>query len=197
MRKWLILLFAICVPPASAAPAWTWVDAQGQVHYSDRPVPGAKQIDLPAAQSFPAPRTPQGSGTRNAAARDAQPPDASLGVTAYRSFNIVSPTAQETLWNIGGNLPVLIELAPGLRPGHAVDIVLDGQRLNLNADRLQLTVPNVFRGAHTIQAAIVSGGDTLLLSPSISFVVQQTSIQNPNNPNAARSQANRPAQAAN
>ena len=33
MRKWLILLSALCGTTASSAPAWTWVDANGTVHY--------------------------------------------------------------------------------------------------------------------------------------------------------------------
>ena len=52
MRKWLILLSALSGTAASAAPAWTWVDAEGTRHYSDRPVPGAEQVDLAGAQAF-------------------------------------------------------------------------------------------------------------------------------------------------
>ena len=112
MRKWLILLSALAVQIASAAPAWTWVDAQGQVHYSDRPVPGARQIDLPGAQGF---SSPAPAATRA--------PQASVPTgPVYETFNIVSPAPQETLWNIGTNVNVLIELAPGLRPGHRVDV---------------------------------------------------------------------------
>ena len=172
MCKWLILLSALAVQTASAAPAWTWVDANGQVHYSDRPVPGARQIDLPGAQGFPA--------QARAAATPTRGPAAPAG-PAYQTFNIVSPAPQETLWNIGTNLNVLLELAPVLRPGHRIDVVLDGQRANLNSTRLQFTLSNVFRGVHTIQALVLDqAGETLQLSPAVPFVVQQTSTQNPN-----------------
>ena len=177
MRKWLILLSVLCVTSASAAPAWTWVDEQGQVHYSDRPVPGAREIDLAGAQSFGAParaaRRPIQSAEPQSAAR-------------YNTFNIVSPAEQETLWNIGGNLNVRLQLVPPLQAGHRVDLVLDGQRTNLNVRSLDLAVPNVFRGTHSAQAIVIDANDReVARSPAVSFVVQQTSIQNPNSPQRA------------
>jgi hypothetical protein len=183
MRKCLILLFVFAVPSAFAAPVWTWVDSQGQVHYSDRPVPGARQIDLPSAQGFPAP-------SRAPSTRAAEPSRAasSRGTTSYRAFNIVSPAPQETLWNIGGNLTVRIELQPALEAGHQLDVYLDGQRAYLSTTSLQLTVPNVFRGTHSLEAVIIdAAGREVQRSPAVPFIVQATSIQNPQNP--LRSQA--------
>ena len=52
MRKWLILLSALSGTAASGAPAWTWIDANGTVHFSDRPEPGAAQVELAGAQGF-------------------------------------------------------------------------------------------------------------------------------------------------
>ena len=51
MHKWLILL-SLLWSTAIAEPAYTWVDENGQVHYSDRPVPGATEIELRGAQGF-------------------------------------------------------------------------------------------------------------------------------------------------
>ena len=178
MRKWLIFLVVLSSQAALAVPVWTWVDADGLVHYSDTPVPGARQIELGPAQGFsappPAPRSPAAEPSPDSAA-------------PYQTLSVASPAAQETLWNIGGNLPVLIELAPALLPGHRLDVLLDGQRVGLDTNRLQLTVPNVFRGQHTLQAVVVAtDGRVVQSSPAVSFVVQQTSIQNPNSLPAQR-----------
>ena len=183
MRKCLILLFALTTSLAHAAPAWRWVDANGQVHYSDTPVPGATQIELSGAQTF-------GSSTRQQPAPANKPQSqASAQKPAnsgrYRTFNIVSPQQQETLWNVGTVVNVQIELDPPLQPNHSIDLLVDGQRRNLNSASTSLTLEDVYRGVHTIQAVIVdqSGAEVIRSLPT-TFMVQQSSIQNPNNPNS-------------
>jgi hypothetical protein len=179
------------VTSASGAPAWTWVDAQGTVHFSDTPAPGAKQIELAGAQGF-------GPAARAQAAEAATATATSNGVTAtpqadgnYRTFNITSPAEQETLWNIGGSLTVQVTLEPRLQSGHRLDAYLDGERRNLNATSTSLSVPDVFRGTHTVQVAIVDQrGSEILRSSPVTFMVQQTSIQNPNAPLARSPQRN-------
>jgi hypothetical protein len=48
----------------------------------------------------------------------------------------------------------------------------------------------VFRGAHTLTAAVVDGeGRELAASAPVQFFVQQTSVQNPNNPNTPQNPA--------
>jgi hypothetical protein len=181
MRKWLILLFALPAATASSAPAWTWVDANGTVHFSDRPVPGARQVELASAQGFGM-AVPRPQGPR---------PDAP-GQTpaAYESIEIVSPSDQETLWNTGGTLTVLVQFRPALQPGHRFDVAIDGQRRNVNTTNPRTTLANVFRGAHTLQIVVIDGAGTeVMRSQARSFFVQQTSVQNPNNP---RNNANPP-----
>ncbi len=187
MRKWLILLSTMLVTAASGAPAWTWVDADGQVHFSDRPIPGARQVELSGAQGFGAPAARQApAGTAPARSQPAPGP----AQAPYRAINIASPAEQQTLWNIGTMLTVQIEMDPPLLTGHRVDLIFDGQRRNLNTASLQVTLPDVFRGAHTLQAVVIdAGGTEVTRSPTRNFIVQQNSIQNRNSP-AARARAN-------
>ena len=186
MRKWLILLSTLLVTAASGAPAWTWVDADGQVHYSDRPVPGARQIELIGAQGFgastarPAPATPAGAQPTPGTAR-----------APYRAINISSPEEQQTLWNIGTMLSVQVEMDPPLSTEHRVDLILDGQRRNLNTASLQMTVHDVFRGTHTLQVVVIDAvGAEVMRSPTRNFFVQQNSIQNPSSPIVQQRRAN-------
>ena len=176
MRKWLILLSALSGTAAIAAPAWTWVDAEGTRHYSDRPVPGAQQVELIGAQGF---------GTTARAARtaraDAQAGTAGLPGAPYQSIEVVRPAEQETLWNIGTNLPVQVRFQPALQPGHRYDLLFDGQRRNLNTASQSITLPDVFRGEHTLQVVVLdAAGTELMRSPARVFFVQQTSTLNPN-----------------
>jgi len=177
-RLWLCLIVLVSAS-AAAVPVWRWVDENGTTHYSDRPVEGAERIELESAQSFPSARPPpprptprSGEQERPVAAR-------------YRSVDVVSPEEQETLWNIGSTLDVQVALDPPLQQGHRMDVYLDGQRQNIEATSSTFIVPEVWRGMHTLQAVVLdSNGQELARSPQVSFMVQQTSIQNPNNPNA-------------
>jgi hypothetical protein len=175
MRKWLILLSALSATAASSAPAWTWVDANGTVHFSDRPVPGARQVELAGAQGFsssPIARAPVSLPSSPVA----QPP-----TQRYQRVEIVSPAEQETLWNIGAVLNVQVALQPGLQPGHRIDLIYDGERRNLNATSSSVALPDVFRGSHTLQAVVLNGaGAEETRSPTRTFFVQQTSALNPN-----------------
>lgn len=176
MRKWLILLSALSGTAASAAPAWTWVDAEGTRHYSDRPVPGAQQVELAGAQAFgSAGRAPRSSGAT------AQGGAAGVPGAPYQSIEIASPAEQETLWNIGTNLPVQVRFQPALQPGHRYDLLFDGQRRNLNTANARVTLSDVFRGEHTLQVVVIdSAGTEVMRSPARVFYVQQTSTLNPN-----------------
>jgi hypothetical protein len=185
MRKWLILLSAFTPMMAQAAPAWRWVDQNGQVHYSDRPVPGATQIDLPAAQAVGTQGQP--STTPNPPTPAASPPSET---DTYTSASIASPAEQETLRGTG-TITVQVAFEPALRPAHRYDLVLDGQRRNLTAVTPSVTLSNVFRGEHTLQVIVLdTTGRELMRSPVRTFFIQQVSTQNPNSPLGRRPATN-------
>jgi hypothetical protein len=186
MRTWLILLTLLAAGTASAVPVWKWVDKNGQAHYTDVPVPGAQRIDLLGVQSVPA-VTPQRTQAAEGASAE------SKSTEPYQRFVVVSPGQQQTLWNIQAMLNVQVEVEPSLRPGDHMDVFLDGQRISIGAMSTEFTVPDVFRGVHTLQAVIAdSNGQDLVRSLAVTFMVQQTSILNPNNkqPPAVQNRAN-------
>jgi len=176
MRKWLILLSALSTMTAHAVPAWTWVDSAGQVHFSDRPVPGATRVELGPAQGFGATARP--TSAPSAVIQPSAPTAAEAG---YRAVRILSPTEQQTFWNTGGSVNVQVTVEPTLRAGHRIDLVLDGRRRNLDTAGTQLVVSEVFRGVHTLEAIVLdTSGTEVARSGTTTFMVQQTSIVNPN-----------------
>jgi hypothetical protein len=186
MQRWLILLTALMSGTAGAVTVWKWVDKSGEPHYTDRPVPGAQRIELTGVPAVPS------LGQSGTAAKTGSPSPAARTASAYRRLVILKPEPQQTLWNIGGNLSVELDLSPPLASGDRIDVFLDGQRVELGAVSPQFTVPNVFRGTHTLQAVVVSSqGEEVLRSMPVTFMVQQTSVLNPNNntPPAARRRA--------
>ncbi len=176
MYKWLISMSLLCAV-ANGQSAYTWVDENGQTHYSDRPFPGASEVELATAQGFSAPQPP--AIPLSEASDDSSPAD------AYTAFNILQPGNQETLWNIAGNVEVALEIAPRLQLGHHLGVYLDGTLTDLGTNAPQFQLTDVVRGQHSIQAVILDRtGEPILRSLAVPFMVQQTSIQNPNNPNA-------------
>jgi hypothetical protein len=99
----------------------------------------------------------------------------------YQVIDIVSPAQQETLWNIGTVLNVQVRFQPALQPGHRYDLLLDGQRRNVNTTNPRVALPDVVRGTHTLEIVVFDGaGAELARSPARTFFVQQTSVLNPN-----------------
>ncbi|NIW24044.1 MAG: DUF4124 domain-containing protein [Gammaproteobacteria bacterium] len=178
MKYWLLLASLLSVA-VLAQQAYTWTDENGVVHYSDRPFPGANTIELRTAQGFTAPQPAQMA----MAPAEEEPVEEEEPVRAYTAFNVLQPTQQETLWNIGTVLNVEVDLQPGLQQGHHLGAYLDGQLIDVGATTAQFQLPDVFRGMHTMQAVVLDdSGTEVLRSLAVSFMVQQTSIQNPANP---------------
>ena len=197
MYRCLILLPILASTAISAAPAWTWVDASGRRHFSDRPVEGATLIELPGSDVPAAPPAPASAAAPTPATDSAAPQTEvalvtgqTAATTRYQRFEIVSPADAETVWNTGGVLSVQLTTDPPLQTGHSIDIIVDGSRRELRSTSLELNVPDVYRGQHTIQALILSAtGRELARSDTVTIMMQQTSVLNPNNgapPAAAR-----------
>ena len=174
MNRWLLLL-SLVAAQSVAQQAYRWTDENGQVHYSDRPGPGATEVRLQGAQGFSVPSQP------SAPAATAEPEETPADYTA---FDIVQPSQQETLWNIGTVLDVQVDVQPGLQAGHRLGVYLDGQFIDLRATSPQFQLTDVFRGQHDLQAVILDpAGEEVVRSLPVTFMVQQTTILNPNNPN--------------
>jgi hypothetical protein len=161
---------------AAAAPTYRWVDAHGQVHYSDRPVEGAQEVELKDVQSYTPPAIDTASV--NANSTPAQTPAAADDGAVPKTVSIVAPTPEETLWNLGGRLPVAVAVDPPLRQGQKVNLYLDGNRVvDGEPGRLAFELEEIARGEHSLSAAVENAAGTeILRSDTIRFYVQQTSV---------------------
>jgi hypothetical protein len=179
MRRWLLLGSLLCAH-AFGQQAYRWTDANGQVHYSDRPTPGATEVRLRGAQGYSAPT----QSAADAASQTEELPGEEP-VQAYTRFNVLRPSQQETLWNTGSVLDVEVDLQPELQPGHHLGAYLDENLIDVRAISNEFQLTDVFRGSHTLQAVVLDAtGREILRSLPVLFMIQQTTILNPNNPNA-------------
>ena len=179
MRR-LLLIAGLLTAFAAYADVYRWVDEDGTVHFSDRPRDGAEEVELREAQTFSAPVTRRPPRSSRSASDEP--------LFRYVSLEITEPTQEETLWNIEGQLDVSMRLSPSLQPGHRIRLYLDGAAIDgLPPGSTQARLTEVFRGSHSLRAEVLNGsGTSLIQSDTVNFVVQATSVQNPNNPSVPR-----------
>lgn len=164
----ILLLASLLAPSAVFAEAYRWVDEDGVVHYSDRPVEGAEEIVLPEANTTTVRRFERDEP-------EPQPQPSSSEPVRYQNLAITSPTSEETLWNIGGQLNVQIQVTPALQSGHRMRLYFDGEGQDISSTSVQLE--EVWRGEHNLQVEILSEtGVPLIRSNPLRFYVQQSTV---------------------
>ncbi len=170
----LAFLFGAVTCVAGASTLYRWVDANGVIHYSDRPEPGAARIEVPPAQTYKG--TPNSPSTAASAVRT--PASAAVSMS-YTSLTITTPEDGSVVWNATDGIRVSASLEPALVNGHQLWVIVDGTRQDAPISGLSMLV-TLARGAHTI-AAMVSdaNGRELITSASVSLTVRQNSVAAP------------------
>ncbi len=158
---------------ALADGAYTWVDEDGVVHFSDVPVEGAEVINLSEYSRTTGARiAPTRSQNRNTS-NDAATPTPAF---RYESISVTVPGAEETLWNIEGVLKVTVSVSPPLQSGHQIRAYFDGEARTVGST--SFTINEVYRGVHNLQVEVVdSTGKLMIRSQTNRFYVQQNSIR--------------------
>ena len=175
----LALIAVLFAAPALAAEVFRWVDADGETHYSDQWRSGAEKVRIEESAVFSAPKSARADPGGKSSAAGGQPSQSGR----YQSLEIASPAQEEVLWNIGGQLPVSVQVSPALQPGHGLRLYLDGAQREVPAGSTSVQLADVFRGVHTLKAEVVdASGKVLISSQPTSFAVRQTSTANPQRP---------------
>lgn len=193
IKPFSILVLAACLVAAPAfaqeqeeAPAeqpeqgglWRWVDDNGVVHYSDKPVEGAERIELRRTQTYSGDDTLRARPSARDAAAGTGPTEPESG---YRALRIVKPEPDSVAWNVGGEIMVEVESEPALRGGDKVALFYNGEIVGgTPAATTSIAITGVYRGTHTIYATIIGAdGNQVIQSDPVSFHVRQHSIKNP------------------
>ena len=168
----IFILLGLLAANGALAQAYTWVDEDGVVHYSDRPEPGSKRIELPKSE---APSRPAAAPASAGATASDEEPEAEQPFS-YETLEVAAPAPEETLWNIEGVLNVSLALSPALQPGHQVRVYFDGNAQTVSGTSFQLE--EVYRGVHNIQAEVLDeSGNLMIRSLPNRFYVQQNTIR--------------------
>jgi hypothetical protein len=174
MRQLASFLLIAIVLPAAAADIWRWKDENGVVHYSDQPTPGAERVNHGAA-SAPAAST-AATAPPESPPKPAQPAEQ----FRYSSCTVIAPLNDE-VFNAVNTVGVSLELTPGLRPDHRVQLLYDGAvYADWPARTTGSELKGLYRGTHTLAVKVLdTDGRTLCAGPAISFHLRQPSILSP------------------
>ncbi len=164
-------IVAVLAAGTVMAQAYRWTDAEGVVHYSDRPQEGAEEIVLQHSNRAAPVLSPQAQSSQS------DNTDTPAAPFSYESVSISTPAAEETLWNIEGVLDVTLNVQPALQAGHQVRVYFDGEQNLVSGANFQLQ--EVHRGAHSIQAEVLDESGRLMgRSQPNRFYVQQNTVSN-------------------
>jgi hypothetical protein len=152
---------------------WMWKDANGVIHYSDVPGPGAKRVDLtvieaqPRPAAMPAPRPTAASAAQTAAAP-----------VAYTSLEIWQPENGQSYFEADATVSVRIRSEPAVAPDDQLLLYLDGQRVEGPTNSLDYSLSNLERGAHSLTAQILDarGKEKIRSQPVVFHKKQVTTI---------------------
>src|SRR6185437_8495952 len=156
-----------------ATTLYRWVDAQGVIHFSDTPQPGAQKMQVSPAQTFPSTSVPTGE----VAPRPSQ--------QVYQVCAISQPNAEQSFY-APEMVGISVRLVPELRAGDQLAVSVDGHALSsIEGSAVDFELPMPDRRAHMLQAVVRdSNGRTLCASPSVTFYVQRPSLLSPQSPAA-------------
>ena len=152
---------------------WMWKDANGVIHYSDVPGPGAKRVDLTVIEAQPRPAaTPAPRPTTASAAQTAAAP------VAYTSLEIWQPENGQSFFEADATVSVRIRSEPAVAPDDQLLLYLDGQRVEGPTNSLDYSLSNLERGAHSLTAQILDarGKEKIRSQPVVFHKKQVTTI---------------------
>jgi hypothetical protein len=168
------LLFALSsAAQDSRRELWMWKDANGVTHYSDRPVPGARKVELSHVSE------PQEATVPVSPAGPVPTEDEEEAVPVeYRLLEFRQPTEGQTFFGADAAVDVQLRMEPQLAEGHRLALYLDGTLVGGAANSTSYTIGNLPRGEHTLTAVIQDerGNDLLRSQPRTFNVRQPTTI---------------------
>jgi hypothetical protein len=167
----LSLLAAFAV---QAAVIYKWVDADGVVHFSDQPSPGAEKIYTSSPSSAAAASSPRSTGGAAQA-----PVSAAASGLGYSDFSITTPVNDQTFFG-DDVVAVHLNLTPPLKTNQSVTWHLNGKQLDYPPTAVSFALPRLDRGAYTLAATITDQETSESQSSNnVTFYVRQPSALAP------------------
>jgi hypothetical protein len=151
-----------------AAETWRWRDANGVVHFSDVPVPGAERVNV-----GPAPKP----GSVATARSSPSSRDSGSDIVPYQRCVLAAPANDFVALNEPA-VQVVLDLQPSLQGGHGIQMLLNGQLVtDWPSTSTQSTLNMQERGTFTLVARVVDEmGNGVCTSPQVTFHVRLPTV---------------------
>jgi len=163
--------------PANSG-VYKYIDENGQVAYSDRPVEGARKLKI-RTQAAPG----YGAQPNQPVKKKPQAP-ADAEAVKYESFELLTPKHDKVVSDRSGSVQVIFLPTPRLAADHEIVVTVDGKDIS-RGRHANISLSQVPRGTHKVSGRIESAdGDTVIESATIEFHVKRPTID-PNSPFAA------------
>lgn len=159
------------VAPPPRGSIWRQTGPDGKPVFTDRPPPGAaEQVPLPPINQVPAFRSnDEGSGAAAAPG---------TVFSGYQTLRITGVPPGTTLVHPQEPVSILVQVKPGLQPGHRLLILHNGAQVN-SRNATSVTVNEIPRGEHTFTAEIQdAGGKVLATAEPLVFSVTRPVVRN-------------------
>ncbi|ARS50856.1 DUF4124 domain-containing protein [Ectopseudomonas hydrolytica] len=155
MRLPLVLLLLIA--PAALAQVYTYIDAEGNRVFTDKPRSGnAERVILPPSNSV---QLNQAAPTVKLAPTQ-QP--VTKATVHYQLLRVLLPEPDASIHNGSGDMIVTLTSEPALLPGHSYRLLLDGEVQGEASRSPVFSLRHVDRGTHQLVAEIIDAAGLIV-----------------------------------
>lgn len=162
----LFCLPFIVVTLGVSADVYRAVDADGNIVFSDTPMPGGEKIEISEPTIIPSAKisAPRRTEKLSPKAND------------YASVQIVSPSNEQTFRNVE-QIEVQVAITPALevQMGDRLQLYVDGAAYGEPASATQFTIEQPERGEHRLEVAVIGPAGEAARSESVVIFVHRQS----------------------
>ncbi|BFM18370.1 DUF4124 domain-containing protein [Maricurvus nonylphenolicus] len=172
------LLLLASSPLLLNAQIYQSIDEDGNVIYTDQPPKGqeSQEVKLRPTNTTPPLATPKQPEVTNPDDETTDQEEEDAAPEKYK-ISISSPTNEAQIPMGQRDVNVSVSLEPSLHADHRVQIYMNGAKQGEAMSGTSKTLKEVYRGAHTIKAAVVDKkGKTISSSESVTIYVQRPSV---------------------
>ncbi len=154
MSRFTLLLVALLFAWPLHATVYKHVDEHGNIVYTDEPVDGAKEIQLPKPQTYqPNNLAPQDVFNDSSSHAD-HAPQIDPSALDY-TLAITYPESEATIPRGQTDIEFRVFIEPELHHVHQLVLIQDDEMINANVEENTLTLSELQRGEHTFEVHII------------------------------------------